>query len=123
MAKKSPTPKTKPRSAAARPKPKGRPPLPIGQLKTERVSLRVHPDLYAQIGARALEEGLPLSAFVERVLIARINCDRAKTLVDWTGRLMPPDQRRDINPLDPLSHRLSGLHYLTRTTRFDPEPQ
>ena len=68
---------------------RGRPRLDPADLRSERLVLRVHPDLMEQLNRRGRTEGISRSLFVERVLIAFLNGTGGRPL-DRIGRYTQP---------------------------------
>lgn len=69
----------------------GRPPLDPGDLRTERIAMRLHADLADEVGKAAREAGTNKSLWVERVLINAINAlllSRGERPVDAIGKYL-----------------------------------
>lgn len=69
----------------------GRIPLPAGDLRSERLVQRIHPDLMSAIMQRAREAGFSRSLYVERILIQFMNSMEGAEL-DAIGKRRPPGQ-------------------------------
>ena len=74
---------SKPRTARRGP---GRPPKDPLDLRSLRFSFRVHPDLFAQMTRQARDQGLPVSLYVERAVIDRVNQECGREILDRIGR-------------------------------------
>jgi hypothetical protein len=74
-------------------KPRGRPPGDPDDLRTERLAIRMHPDLVFELNVLARLEGVTRSVLVERLLIRLVNDHYHRTIVDQVGRYLdgPPD--------------------------------
>ena len=109
--------------AAKTPKPKkpmGRPPLDPSELRTERIAIRLHPDLYGEIGKFARIAGMNKSLFIERVVINYLNGELEQTgdrPLDNIGKYFTDDEIERMHHAvatrpgfahlrDPLSFRL-----------------
>jgi hypothetical protein len=80
--------------AAKTTKPKarmGRPPLDPSEHRTERIAMRLHPDLAHEVGRAAREAGTNKSLWVEKVVINAINAllrGRGERPVDAIGKYL-----------------------------------
>ncbi|MBN8984437.1 MAG: hypothetical protein J0H32_08200 [Rhizobiales bacterium] len=72
------------------PKRRGRRAGDPNAMRSERLVLRVHPDLIAALNLAADEAGLSRSTYGERCLISRLNEDPRNSL-DHVGRRVPPE--------------------------------
>jgi len=72
------------------PKRRGRRAGDPNAMRSERLVLRVHPDLITALNKAADEAGLSRSTFVERCLISWLNGDPRNHL-DHVGRSVPPE--------------------------------
>lgn len=77
------------RTSTSKKRAAGRPPLPVEDLRSARFSFRVHPDLHEEIAILARLEGEPISTFIERVLINRVNAVSFRPVLDKIGRRLP----------------------------------
>jgi hypothetical protein len=79
------TPKRKP----------GKPPRP-GEVRTEKLVMRVHPDLMELLTESAREKGVTRSAYVEQLLVGWVRLDPRNRRVDMIGKYAPdaPDQKK-----------------------------
>jgi hypothetical protein len=95
------TPKRKP----------GKPPRP-GEVRTEKLVMRVHPDLMALLTERAREKGETRSAYVEKLLVGWVRLDPRNRRVDMIGKYVEdaPD------PRDPK--RMASFGYHERWRKF-----
>ena len=57
----------------------GRPPLDPSDLRTERIAIRLHPDLYGEVSKGARAAGTNKSLYIERIVINYINSELAQT--------------------------------------------
>jgi hypothetical protein len=76
-------------------RPPGRPPADPGDLRTERMALRLHPDLMYELGVATREAGTNKSLFIERLLINHLNdrlVRRAATPLDVIGRYVKDEE-------------------------------
>jgi hypothetical protein len=64
----------------------GRPPIDPADLRTERIALRVHPDLLHDIDTQARDAGFVRSVMIERILIAYVNHVAGVDVLDAIGR-------------------------------------
>jgi hypothetical protein len=74
---------------------RGRPPGDPEDIRTERIALRVHPDLLFELNVLSRYEGVTRSVLIERLLIRLVNDHFARTVIDKVGRYQnePPDDR------------------------------
>ncbi len=74
-------------------KPRGRPPGDPDDVRTERIAIRVHPNLLFELNVISRVEGVTRSVLVERMLIRLVNDHHRRTLMDSIGRYVdgPPD--------------------------------
>ena len=81
----------------------GKPPRP-GEVRTEKLVMRVHPDLMELLTESAREKGVTRSAYVEQLLVGWVRLDPRNCRVDMIGKYAPdaPDQKRCR-----LSHSMS----------------
>jgi hypothetical protein len=77
--------------------------------KTERLALRVHPDLIDILTARSRERGISRSQYVEKLLIGWANYDPRNPRLDLNGRAVVPA---------PDARAKSSLGYLKRWQTF-----
>lgn len=105
----------------------GRPPGPEEDRRSERMALRMHPDLIAELKKVSRATGHPRSAWIESVLISVINNSYPADVLDRIGKYLPPYEkdhhpannekfgdglRRPFAPFDPLAK----LRPVTRLT-------
>jgi hypothetical protein len=90
----------------------GKPPRP-GEVRTEKLVMRVHPDLMAVLTERAREKGETRSAYVEKLLVGWVRLDPRNRRVDMIGKYVEdaPD------PRDPK--RMSSFGYHERWRKFN----
>lgn len=70
-----------------RPKGKaGRKPGPPEHVRSERLVVRMHPDLFGVLTERAATYGMDRSTYVERILITYVNAQENQRTIDFTGR-------------------------------------
>lgn len=72
---------TKPRVYKVKPGPK----VDLAAVRSERVTMRMHPDLVAILDARATERGVSRSAYVEQVIVGWVQADPRNPKVDARG--------------------------------------
>src|ERR1700676_156159 len=84
-----------------------------GDTRTERLVLRVHPDLVEVLTERAREKGLTRSAYVEQLLIGWVRLDPRNRRLDMIGKYVAdaPD------PMDPK--RMSTFSFQERWRKFN----
>jgi hypothetical protein len=78
-------------SKSSPPKPKktaGRRPGPPEDVRTERLVVRMHPDLVSSLTERAKVYGVSRSSMVERILIGYLNMQQGQHPLDLTGRFL-----------------------------------
>src|SRR3984893_4480053 len=75
-----------------------------GDTRTERLVLRVHPDLVEVLTERAREKGITRSAYVEQLLVGWVRLDPRNRRLDAIGKFVPdaPDPD-DVKRRSPLS--------------------
>jgi hypothetical protein len=85
---------------------RGRPAGDPDDLRTERIAIRVHPDLIFELNVLARADGVTRSVLVERLLIRLVNDHYRRSVVDQVGRYLngPPD--------DPLRDSARGIEFL-----------
>lgn len=66
----------------------GKPPRP-GEVRTEKLVMRVHPDLMEILTERARERGITRSAYVEQLLVGWVRLDPRNRRVDLIGKYDP----------------------------------
>jgi len=90
------------RDGSPRRKP-GKKPKP-DDVRTDRLVLRVHPDLMEILTSRAREKGETRSAYVEKLLVGWVRLDPRNRRVDLIGKYVPdaPDPE-DVKKRSPLS--------------------
>jgi hypothetical protein len=94
----------------------GRPPADPETLRSERLVLRVHPDLMATLTERADEQRMTRSRFVEEILLGVLALDPRNPRFDKHGRINPQAktaaQRQLTNPIAYLNQiaAYSGLN-------------
>lgn len=66
----------------------GKPPRP-GDVRTDRLVMRAHPDLMEILTERARERGLTRSAYVEQILVGWVRLDPRNRKVDLIGKYVP----------------------------------
>jgi hypothetical protein len=64
----------------------GRPPLDPADVRSERIGVRIHPDLRGEMNRLARIDGLRLSMFIERSLIKVVNERSGAEVLDLIGR-------------------------------------
>lgn len=74
--------------------PGGRPPRDPDTLRTERLVLRIHPDLMRCLTALANDSGLTRSMLVERALVSFVNLSAGNPIIDSMGRLLHAGERQ-----------------------------
>jgi hypothetical protein len=67
----------------------GRPPKDAGDLRTERIAMRAHPDLIRHLNDLSRREGLVRSVYIERILVAYVNYVSGDEILDSIGREAP----------------------------------
>jgi hypothetical protein len=78
-------------SKSSPPKPKktaGRRPGPPEDVRTERLVVRMHPDLVESLTERAKVYGVSRSTYVERILIGYLNMQEGQKPLDGIGRYL-----------------------------------
>jgi hypothetical protein len=81
-------------------------------VRTERLVLRVHPDLMEILTSRAREKGETRSAYVEKLLVGWVRLDPRNRRVDLIGKYVG-------DAPDPADYkRTSTFAYLNRAQRF-----
>lgn len=75
-------------------RPMGRPLIDPADLRSERFGFRLHPDLFAEASRLSRLEGLRLSIFCERALIAAVNARVGSEILDAIGRYKQPDKSK-----------------------------
>ena len=70
----------------------GRPLMDPADLRSERFGFRLHPDLFAEASRLSRLEGLRLSIFCERALIAYVNQKVGSDILDAIGRYKVPEK-------------------------------
>lgn len=66
--------------------PGGRPKSDPADLRSDRLGLRIHPDLRTELEALAREDGLRLAHYTERALVDHVNRVRGGAVLDRIGR-------------------------------------
>jgi hypothetical protein len=72
----------------------GRPPRDPDTLRTERLVVRIHPDLMRWLTKLATENGITRSLLVERSLVTFVNLSQPEPILDAMGRELqaePPE--------------------------------
>lgn len=88
--------KTKPKSKDSR-NVGGRPKRDPDTLRTERLVVRIHPDLMECLTALAKENGLTRSMLVERSMVSFVNLSAGEPILDTMGRrLSGPESSGDM---------------------------
>ena len=112
-------------SGAARKKP-GPVPNP-DRLKSERIVLRVHPDLLNVITAGAGERGVTRSQYVEKLLIGWANMDPRRRRLDLSGKVsesaMHPHDTLEQKPLEFNDRWKKFCEVSVLLTGFEPPKQ
>jgi hypothetical protein len=81
-------------------------------VRTDRLVLRVHPDLMELLTERARERGVTRSAYVEQLLVGWVRLDPRNRRVDLIGKYVG-------DAPDPVDYkRTSTFSYLNRAQRF-----
>jgi hypothetical protein len=100
MVKESPTPAPK-RTGRQSP----RKSVDAGDTRTERLVLRVHPNLMEILTVAAREKGVTRSAYVEQLLIGWVRLDPRNRRVDMIGKFDPSAPApNDVKLRSPLSY-------------------
>jgi hypothetical protein len=68
--------------------------IPVGDLRTERLVVRIHPDLMGVLVQRAREIGVNRSTFVEKILIQHA-VQYEGAMLDGIGKHVPQRMERD----------------------------
>ena len=63
----------------------GKPPRP-GEVRSDRLIMRMHPDLLGILSERAREKGLTRSQYVEQILIGWVRLDPRNRRIDMIGK-------------------------------------
>lgn len=93
---------SKPKKATKRAQEKnlgGRPRRDPNTLRTDRLVIRVHPDLMTWLGRLSAENGITRSMLVERTLVSFVNLSQPQPILDYMGRELksePPPQSRPL---------------------------
>jgi len=74
--------------------------------RTERLAIRCHPDLVAELTVVAREEGYVRSVLIERVLIAYVNHFRNGPMLDAIGRYTQSTATSQFPRGNPLSRSI-----------------
>lgn len=99
-------------------KTRGRPPGDPQDIRTERIAIRVHPDLLFELNVLARYEGVTRSVLIERLLIRLVNDHFGRTVVDRVGRyLNEPPTAADDRALG------KGVEYLRKEVRKVRKPR
>ncbi len=77
---------TSARERAGRPAAGGRPPIDPADLRSDHLGLRMHPDLRGELDRLARFDGMKVSMWVERTLIAAVNARLGTDAIDLIGR-------------------------------------
>jgi hypothetical protein len=64
------------------------PKIAESDIRTERLAMRVHPDLIHIVDQRAREQNLTRSAYIERLLVGYIQADPRNPKIDSRGKLV-----------------------------------
>jgi hypothetical protein len=90
---------------------RGRPAGDPDDLRTERIAIRVHPDLIFELNVLARLDGVTRSVLVERLLIRLVNDHYRRTIIDQVGRYLdgPPDE--------PLRGSARGIEYIRQVQK------
>ena len=67
----------------------GRPPKDRGDLRTERIAMRAHPDLLSHLNDLARRAGIVRSVYIERILIGYVNDLYGEEVLDAIGKEIP----------------------------------
>jgi hypothetical protein len=67
----------------------GRPPKDVGDLRTERIAMRAHPDLLSHLNDLARRAGIVRSVYIERILIGYVNDLYGEEVLDAIGKEIP----------------------------------
>jgi hypothetical protein len=111
MVKKGSTFPRPPVNKDGRPRRKPGKPANPDDVRTERLSMRVHPDLAAILTARARERGITRSQYIEQLLVGWVKIDPRNPKIDAIGRI-------DVDAAPPLSMRLEPLKFGERWARL-----
>lgn len=83
-----------PKSNRARGRPAGDP----DDVRTERIALRLHPNLVVEMNVLARLEGISRSVLIEKMLLRLVNDHYNRTVVDRVGRYVDGPPKED-NPV------------------------
>jgi hypothetical protein len=72
----------------------GRRPGPPEDVRTERLVVRMHPDMFTSLTDRAKVYGVSRSTYVERILIGYMNAQEGQKTLDLTGRFVRDEATR-----------------------------
>lgn len=113
-------------SPSMQPKRRGRRAGDPAAMRSERLVLRVHPDLIDGLNRAADEAGLSRSTFVERCLISLLNEDPRNSL-DHVGRRVPPETlNKKESPLGSMAsfeRKWQNFKRLRRTVLMEDVPE
>jgi hypothetical protein len=87
--------KPKPKKAVERIQGRGRPSRDPDSLRTERLVVRIHPDLMRWLTKIATENGITRSLLVERTLVSFINLSQGTPVLDHMGREFQDEPPQD----------------------------
>jgi hypothetical protein len=96
---------------------RGRPPGDPEDIRTERIAIRVHPDLLFELNVLSRHEGVTRSVLIERLLIRLVNDHFSRTVVDKVGRYLagPPDDRSGGKGVEYLRQEVRKVRKSSRT--------
>lgn len=108
--------------------PGGRPARDPDTLRTERLVVRIHPDLMRTLTEMSAENGITRSLLVERCLVEFVNLSKGRAVLDFMGRELKGEPREGVRPLGtPESFRsiwrraIGGDPAQPRTVRHPPD--
>jgi hypothetical protein len=76
----------KPKKSVERTQGRGRPSRDPDSLRTERLVVRIHPDLMRWLSQISSENGITRSLLVERTLVSFVNLSQQREVLDHMGR-------------------------------------
>lgn len=97
----------------------GRPKRDPNTLRTERLVVRIHPDLMEHLTEMSQENGITRSLLVERCLVQFINLSKGEPILDYMGR----ELTEEPNKAAPLGTPESFRNIWRRAIGGDPQPR
>ncbi|MBB5046965.1 hypothetical protein HNR60_001714 [Rhodopseudomonas rhenobacensis] len=130
MVKDSKTTKKKPAKKPSEGGP-GRPRVDPGDLRTDRIAFRIHPDLTAELNKVARLNGEVRTAFIERLMIATINNTWGYDILDAIGRRIEYPEDHPVKqmaasrtPFQTFAARSAGARFtLEDFAKLPPAPK